>query len=384
MALGYAGLVIERSVEPYLLSRLGLGKVMVLLGARQVGKTTLLRSLLGDTDRTLWLNADEPRVRQLFVDLSPEALRPYLAGHETVVIDEAQRIVDIGVKLKILHETFGQSVQFIATGSSSFDLANKINEPLTGRKWELDLFPLSAQEMIAHQGLFVEEGFVDSRLVFGWYPEVVSRPELAADILRELAASTLYKDIFALAGVRRPEAFDKLVRALAYQIGSPVNLTELASLVGIDKKTVASYVRLLEQANIVFRVGTFSQNLRNELTTSTKLYFWDVGIRNAVIGDFAPVSSRADIGHLFENFVMAEVCKLGDGLGRSEPVWFWRATTGQEIDLIRLVNQKVEAYEIKWGAQKFSFPARFTDAYPQATTTVINRSNVLQALSAMR
>ena len=376
--------MITRALEPHLVSRLGLGKVVVLLGARQVGKTTLLRSVIGNADTCLWLNADETRVRQMFEDVSAPSFAPYLAGYDTVVIDEAQRISDIGVKLKVLHEAFGQTIQVIATGSSSFDLANKINEPLTGRKWQLDLFPLSAKEMIADHGLFTEEGLLETRLVFGWYPEVVSRPDLARDMLTELAGSTLYKDIFVLRDVRRPEPFEKLVRALAYQIGSRVNLTELASLVGIDKKTVGSYIGLLEQAHIVFRVGSYSQNLRNELTTSSKIYFYDTGVRNAVIGDFSPVSTRADIGHLFENFVMSEVRKIHCDIGKPEPTWFWRTTDRQEIDLIRLVGHNVAAYEIKWNPKaRATFPASFRAAYPEATMTVINRDNVLKVLSGL-
>ena len=376
--------MIRRALEPHLESRLGLGKVITLLGARQVGKTTLLKALFEQSAKTLWLNADEGRVRDLLAEASAARLAPYLMGHDTVVIDEAQRISDIGIKLKILHEAFGQDIQFIATGSSSFDLANQINEPLTGRKWELDLFALSAREMIAHHGLFTEEGFLNTRMVFGWYPEVVSRPELAADLLTELASSTLYKDIFTLSDVRRPEPFEKLVRALAYQIGSQVSLTELASLVGIDKKTVASYVRLLEQAHIVFRVGSFSQNLRNELKASSKIYFNDVGIRNAVIGDFSPAVARPDIGHLFENYVMAEVRKAGCAAGQAAKLWFWRTTTGQEVDLLRATSSELKAYQIKWSpSARAKFPASFTKAYPEVPTTVVNRDNVLTVLSEM-
>jgi len=372
--------MISRALEPLVSSRLGLGKVIVLLGARQVGKTTLLhQTLKGDV---LWLNADEARVRSLLSNASADSLAPYLAQHKLVVIDEAQRVGDIGLTLKILHEAFGADIQFVATGSSSFDLANKINEPLTGRKWEMDLFPLSVAEMVAHQGLFTEEGFLDSRIVFGWYPEVVSRPDLSADILRELSGSTLYKDVFALSGVRRPDSFERLVKALAYQVGSQVNLTELGSLIGIDKKTVAAYIRLLEQAHIVFRVGSYSRNLRNELKTSTKVYFVDVGVRNAVIDDFSPVGARGDIGPLFENFVVAEAWKSRAATGQPANLWFWRTSAGQEIDLLETNGTAMSATEIKWSpTARVRFPTTFTTAYPDVTTAVITRANVINAFA---
>ena len=374
--------MINRSLEDHVRGRLGLGKTIVVMGARQVGKTTLPKSMFSSEDSVLWLNADESRVRDLFSGLSAASIAPYLAGYSTVVIDEAQRISDIGVNLKILQDSFGESIQFIATGSSSFDLANKTNEPLTGRKWDLNLYPLSATEMIAHHGLFTEESLIDTRLVFGWYPEVVSRPELAIATLRELTASALYKDIFALREIRRPEPFEKLVRALAYQIGSQVNLTELASLVGIDRKTVDSYITLLEQAHIVFRVGSFSSNLRNELKNSSKVYFHDVGIRNAIIGDFTPATTRPDIGSLFENFVICEMMKLNADMGRPTPERFWRTVTGQEIDLIYQTGSAIDAYEIKWSPKaRVKSHASFRNAYPQASLTVVNRDNVLRILN---
>jgi predicted AAA+ superfamily ATPase len=367
-----------------LTDRIGTGKAVVLLGARQVGKTTLLRSLVPDDPArpALWLNADEARVRALFEDVSAAAFAPYLANRALVVIDEAQRVEDIGVKLKILQDAFGSQVQFVATGSSSFELANKINEPLTGRKWELRLHPLSAAEMVAHHGLFEEEGLLDTRLSFGWYPEVVTRPDLASQILTELTNDTLYKDIFALRDVRRAEPFERLVRALAYQIGSQVNTTELASLTGLDRKTVTGYIRLLKQAFIVFSVGSYSRNLRNELKASSKIYFWDVGVRNAVIGDFSPPSARGDLGHLFENFVVAELAKGASNAGLSDRLYFWRTTAGQEVDLVVESPDGIAAYEAKWNpAAKARFPRGFLAAYPEATTTVVNRANAVRLLA---
>jgi len=348
------------------------------MGARQVGKTTLLRAVLADQADVVWLNADESRVRAMFDNLSAAGFEPYLGRATTVVVDEAQRIDDIGVKLKILQDAFGDRVQFIATGSSSFDLANRLNEPLTGRKWEFALFPLLAAELVAHHGLLEEEGQLETRLRYGWYPEVVTHPAEAADILAELANDNLYKDIFRLRELRKAAAFERLVQALAYQVGAQVNLTELGQTAGLDKKTVEAYLRLLEQAYIVFRVGSYARNLRNELTTASKVYFYDVGIRNAVIGDFSPPATRADLGGLFENFVIAELVKAaGREIGR-----FWRTKSGQEVDYVVETPAGVTAVEVKWNPAKAkALPRTFTEAYQPVSTTTVHRDNAIRLLS---
>jgi predicted AAA+ superfamily ATPase len=367
--------MIDRSLEPVLRSRLGAGKAIILMGARQVGKTTLIKRLLTGVEGVLWLNADEARTRALFDGLSAAAFAPYLAGYSTVVVDEAQRIEDVGLKLKILQDAFGEGIQVIATGSSSFELANKINEPMTGRKWEYELLPLSAAEMAAHHGLFAEEGELDARLRYGWYPDVVSRPGDSREVLSELASDYLYRDVFRMGRVRKAASFERLVRALAYQIGSQVNLTELGSLVGLDKKTVEAYVSLLEQAYIVFRVGSLARNLRNELTTSSKVFFYDVGIRNAVIGDFAAPGTRSDIGPLFENFVIAELVKAHRGrVGR-----FWRTSAGAEVDYVTGAGDALSAFEVKWNPGRGAkIPRAFLDAYRPVRTTVVNRANAVK------
>jgi predicted AAA+ superfamily ATPase len=356
-------------------------KAIVLMGARQVGKTTLLRRMLPDDGTPLWLNADEARVRALFDDVTADGFTPYLAGRTTLVIDEAQRIEDIGVKLKILQDAFGEEIQIVATGSSSFELANRINEPQPGRRWEYRLFPLSAAEMVAHHGLLTEEALMETRLQYGWYPDVVSHPQDAETILTGLAADNLYKDIFQLRGVRKPAAFERLVQALAYQVGSQVSMTELGALAGLDNKTADAYVRLLEQAYIVFRLGSFSTNLRNELKASSKVFFYDVGLRNAVIGDFRPPANRTDIGGLFENFVIAELVKAREGAVG----WFWRTTAGQEVDYVIRRAQELVAYEMKWSpTARLRLPAAFIKAYQPVETTLVTRANAIRVLSAPR
>ncbi|MDR1426388.1 MAG: ATP-binding protein [Bifidobacteriaceae bacterium] len=370
--------MIQRALEAVIRGRLGGRKAIILMGARQVGKTTLLRSMLGEEEGVLWLNADEVRVRVMFEDLSAAGFAPYIAGYRTVVVDEAQRVEDIGIKLKILQDAFGGEVQVIATGSSSFELANHINEPMTGRKREFRLFPLTAAEMVAHHGLFAEEDMLESRLRYGWYPDVVTHPEEAQELLVELAGDNLFKDVLRLRDIRRPAALERLVRALAFQVGSQVNLTELGSLVGLDKNTVESYVRLLEQAYIVFRVGSFARNLRNELTASSKLFFYDVGIRNALIGDFSPPGGRGDIGALFENFVIAELVKAAGGAaGR-----FWRTQSRQEIDYVVGEPGALSAYEVKWNPRaRARWPSAFVEAYRPVAQTVVNRDNAIRVVS---
>ncbi|MDR0435565.1 MAG: ATP-binding protein [Propionibacteriaceae bacterium] len=375
--------MIHRTLTRTIDARIGSGKAIIILGARQVGKTTLLRDLVGNSD-TLWLNADEEADRSLFDGLSAAGFQPYLAGHKTVVIDEAQRIPDIGVKLKILQDTFGKDVQFFATGSSSFELANTINEPLTGRKWELQLHPLTANEMVAHHGLLAEQKMLDSRLRFGWYPEVVTHPELAVELLAELANDGLYKDIFRLGEIRKPAGFMRLAKALAFQIGSEVSMTELGETAGIDKATAEKYVTLLEQAYVVFRLGSYSRNLRNELKRATKIYFYDVGIRNALLGDFSPSATRSDIGHLFENLVLAEFAKHRSTLSLEPLGYFWRVSGGGEIDFVTGPEWALHAYETKWNPNaRASFPKAFLNAYAPASTTVIHRDNMLPILLSL-
>ncbi|MDR1818406.1 MAG: ATP-binding protein [Puniceicoccales bacterium] len=371
---------IHRDLEAEITARIGKGKTLVIHGARQVGKTTLLRELFGGRADVVWFNTDEAATLAAFENVTGTAFQPYLGRATTVVIDEAQRIPDIGLKLKILHDALGDRVQFIATGSSSFDLANKINEPLTGRKFEFRMHPVKFAEMVAHHGLLEERKNLSNRLLYGWYPDIIANIADARARLVGLAGDNLYKDIFRLEQIRKPAQFEKLVKALAWRVGSQVSLTELGALAGVDKNTAEKYVRLLEHAFIIFRVGSFSRNLRNELKTASKYYFFDTGIRNAVIGDFSPVEQRQDIGHLFENFVIAELVKrrapfttVTDG--------FWRTKTQQEIDFVEVADGALSAYEIKWNPEaRARFPAAFLASYKPQKTLVLNRDNFFEPL----
>ena len=355
-----------------------LKKIVILLGARQVGKTTLLKSLFQNSDSTLWLNGDELDVQNLFANLSVDRFKAYLGKNKNLVIDEAQRIEDIGLRLKVLVDSI-DDIQIFATGSSSFDLANRVNEPLTGRKREFQLFPLSFKELVSNSDLLTEKRMLPHRLVFGAYPEVVMSHGNEIEILKELSQSYLYKDILSFEKIRHSDKLIKLLQALAWQVGSQVSYNELAQICSIDSKTVEHYITILEQAFIIFRLGTFSRNLRNELKNNRKIYFYDNGIRNAIIANFSAVENRNDAGALWENYLISERMKKNSYDGIMVNTAFWRTKEQQEIDYLEERDGMLYACEFKWseaGAKKARFPLTFSRAYPDAKFSVITPQNV--------
>ncbi len=360
---------------------LGSRKAIIIMGARQVGKSTLLHQLLDDSREVLWLNGDDSDVREMFRDISSTRLRAMIGGKRFLVIDEAQRIPDIGLRIKLVTDQI-PDVQVIATGSSSFDLASKVNEPLTGRKREFKMFPLTFQEMVEHTGLLDELRMIPHRLVYGYYPEVVCSPGEEKTVLKELSDSYLYKDILSLDSISKPDKLNRLLKALALQIGSQVSFNEVGNLVGLDSKTVERYVDVLEKSFIVFRIGSFSRNLRNELKSSRKIYFWDLGIRNAIIGNFAPIENRTDAGELWENFAIAERLKLNAYYGSFAQSGFWRTRQQKEIDYIEEEDGRLCAFEFKWNDRKASIkcPEAFANAYPGAGFRVITPKNIEEFL----
>ena len=369
--------MIERTLSENIKGRLGTGKAIVIMGARQVGKTTLLRHLFGGRTDVLWLSGDDPDVDALLSDMTSTRLAHLIGNNNRiVVIDEAQRISDIGIKMKLIIDNM-PGIQLVATGSSSFELANKTNEPLTGRKWEYRLFPLSFAEMAAEHGVIAERRLIPHRLVFGYYPDVVTHPGDEREILTMLAESYLYKDIFAVDKIKKTDRLLRLMQAIAYQTGSEVSYNELSQLCGIDPKTVERYITMMEQAYIVFRLPSFSRNMRNELRHSRKIFFYDNGIRNAVIGNFAQIENRGDVGALFENFAVAERVKLLNNARSTARPAFWRTTSGQEIDYIEELDGVISAFEIKWNARrKASLPRSFGSAYPDSRFTKVTPDNV--------
>jgi len=351
-------------------------KAIILLGPRQVGKTTLLRELVHRNElAALWWNGDETDVRELLKNPTSTLLKSYIGRHRVVVIDEAQRVENIGLVIKLIYDNI-PGVKVIATGSSAFELANRINEPLTGRKWEYFLYPLSYAEMVQHHGITEERRMLNHRLIYGYYPDVVTSAGEEKEILQQLADSYLYKDILTWENVQKPQKLEKLIQALAFQLGNEVSYLELSRMAGIDKETVERYIILLERAFVVFRLGSFSRNLRKELSKSRKIYFYDNGIRNAVIRNYAPAGLRSDIGALWENFLLAERLKCLQKRELYVNRFFWRTHDRQEIDYIEEREGILHAFEFKWGEKNSNrFPRIFLETYPKHETTVVNRTN---------
>jgi predicted AAA+ superfamily ATPase len=340
-----------------------------------VGKSTLLRHIFANDTAVLWLYGDQPQTQRVFEEMTPQKLRTMLGAKKILIIDEAQMIRNIGLKLKMVTD-YLPKVKVIATGSSSFDLANKINEPLTGRKWEYELFPLSFREMAGATSVLTETGNLETRLIYGYYPEVALNPGAEKERLLELVNSYLYKDVLIWGNLQKTEKITKLLQALAFQVGAQVSCNELAGLVGLDLKTVEKYLDLLEKAFVIYRVSSYSNNLRNELKASRKIYFYDNGVRNALISAFNPLELRNDVGALWENFMMSELLKKDKYAKNFAHRWFWRTKQKQEIDLIHETDGIYRAYEFKWNAQKkVGCPETFKSAYPAITFQVINKEN---------
>lgn len=370
--------MIKRILHDVIKQRLYKGKAIVLIGARQVGKTTLLKEIFPTQNDMLWFNADDMPVRDFFSNVTIERYRSMIGKNRIVVIDEAQRIENVGIKMKLITDNF-PGIQLVVTGSSSFELANKINEPLTGRKFEYELFPLSFNEMVNDIGLFAEIQKLPIRLVYGMYPDVVCNPGDEKEILNQLTNSYLYKDILEWERIKKPDKLVKLMKALAYQIGSVVSYNELSQIVEIDKGTIEKYINLLEQTKIIFRLPSYSRNLRNELKFGRKIYFCDNGIRNALINNFSDIELRQDTGALWENFMISELRKYNHYTHNYCNTYFWRTTQKQEIDYIEEKDGKLTAYEFKWNPKKKSrVSSTFTSAYPESIVKTINPDNFYQ------
>jgi len=367
--------MVVRELEKVIKKRLNSGKAIVILGARQVGKTTLLKSLFGSSNEVLWLNGDEMDVQLLFSAISAVRLKAIFGNKKTIIIDEAQRIHDIGLRMKLITDQIPE-VQLVVTGSSAFELVNKLNEPLTGRKWEYKLYPVSFGEMVQHHGLLEERRLLPHRMVYGYYPDVINNTGIEKEILKQLSDSYLYKDLLLLEQIKKPEGLIKLLQGLAFQVGAQVSYNELSQLCGLDAKTVEKYIVLLEQAYIIFRLGSFSRNLRNELKKSRKIYFYDNGIRNALIANFNQIENRTDTGALWENFLVSERVKHLAYAQKWVNYWYWRTKEQQEIDFIEETDGQLVAYEFKWNPlARVKKPASFTQAYPAAQFEVIHRDN---------
>lgn len=369
--------MIERILSKKISALLDGRKAITIMGARQVGKSTLLQMMLGERKDVMWLNGDEPDIVEILGNMTSPRLKAMIGNNTIIVIDEAQRIPDIGLRLKLITDQI-PDVQVIATGSSSFDLSNKLNEPLTGRKREFKMYPLTFNEMVSSTNLLEETRMLPHRMVYGYYPEVVCNPGEEKIILKELADSYLYKDILSMDGILKPEKLVKLLKALAYQIGSQVSYNEVGMLVGLDSKTVEKYITILEKSYIIFRLTSLARNIRNELKSSRKIFFWDLGIRNAVIGNLTQIENRQDVGALWENFVIAERMKMLAYNGSFAQTYFWRTKQQQEIDYLEEEDGKIKAFKFKWNPNKAAAkcPDSFLKAYQNPEFKVITPRNV--------
>jgi len=369
--------MVKRCLQKVILEKIGKGKAIIILGSRQVGKSTLLNQVATTfTENIIHLDCDDNDIKKALTDISTNQLKRIIGNNEIVIIDEAQRVKNIGLALKIITDQL-KPKQLLVSGSSSFELSSEVNEPLTGRKFEYNLFPFSIKELVDHFGFLDESRNLETRLIFGMYPDVINNNGNEIEILKNLTGSYLFKDVFNFQDIRKSEFIESLLEALALQLGSEVSYNELARLLGSNPHTVQKYIGLLEKAFVIFRLRSFNRNVRNEIKKSRKIYFVDNGIRNAIINNYGSLKQRTDIGALWENFVVSERMKyLSYNLNYSNK-YFWRTTQHQEIDYIEEYNGQLTAFEIKWNPKKkVVFPKTFINNYPNTKFEVINPDNI--------
>lgn len=368
--------MIQRFLGEEITEELFQGKALLVFGPRQVGKTTALIQLLNERkNEVLFLNADEADVRDSLENTTSTQLQLLFGDKKIVFIDEAQRVNGIGITLKLITDVL-KDIQVIATGSSALDLSSKTQESLTGRKLEFFLYPLSFGEMVNHHGLLEEKRHLEQRLIYGYYPEIVTIPAKAERNIKSLANSYLYKDILQLDTIKKPALLTKILKAIALQIGSEVSFQEISRLVGADVHTIEKYIDLLEKCFVLFTLPALNRNVRNEIRKGKKIYFYDTGVRNAVIGNFSALSSRTDVGALWENFLIAERMKALRYSHQDPDLYFWRTTQQQEVDFIEERSSGISAFEFKWNATKsVKFSKTFMNAYSISESKVITPDN---------
>ena len=370
--------MIIRDLTSVVQKNINKGKVIVLIGPRQVGKTTLINSLLKDIP-FLFLDGDDAVVADTLANANTETLKNIIGNYKYVFIDEVQRIPNIGLKLKIIVDQI-KDVQVIVSGSSAFDINHVTQEPLTGRKFEYHLYPISWNEFESNVGYIKAQQQLELRLLYGMYPDVINNFGNEYEILKNLVSSYLYKDVLSLAGIRKSEVLEKILQALALQVGSEVSYNEIAQLVGVDKNTVSTYIDVLEKAFVIFRLNSFSKNIRNEIKANRKIYFYDNGVRNMLIGNFNTLEFRQDKGALWENFLVAERIKMLSYTDSLAKPYFWRTTQQQEIDYIETNADVISAFEFKWSSnKKIKLPKSFQEAY-QPSFLVVSKENFREFL----
>ena len=369
--------MIPRIIQQEIEKNLFKNKVLLLIGARKIGKTTLLKQVLQNcTEKSLWLNADESDIKRKLENATTSTQLLQLFGNaKLIVIDEAQQVEDIGLKLKLVIDT-NPELQIIATGSSAFELLQKSNEPLTGRKKEYHLYPISFSEMVRHTSLLTEQRLLENRLIYGSYPEVINNPGNEKEVLKEITNSYLYKDVLRYDGIKKASLIDKLLVALALQVGSEVSYNELAKTIGnINSTTVEKYVDLLEKAFVVYKLPALSRNLRNEIKKGKKIYFYDNGIRNAIINNFNPLALRNDKGALWENFLISERMKKNSYAKHYCNTYFWRTFDQAEVDYIEEYDGALHVFEFKWKTNNKKVPASLLNSYTVNSTAIVDTDN---------
>jgi len=367
--------MIERTLKDKILERWNDKKVIVVTGSRQVGKTTLLQGICEGKGDYLFLNGDDATTQTFLKDFSKKKWKNILGNHKIVFIDEAQRIRNIGLGVKIIYDQI-PDVKVILSGSSAIDLNSEIKETLTGRKWEFSMYPISWKEWVSHTNFIDAHSDLENRLIYGMYPDVVMNDADKKDILMELSGSYLYKDLLEYEGIRNPKLLGDLLKALALQLGNEVSFNELAQLLGVDRATVEKYIDLLEKTFVIFKLQALNNNQRNEIKNSRKIYFYDNGVRNAILQNFNPLMLRNDVGALWENFLVVERVKKNSRERSYAFQYFWRNYYGQEVDYVESLNGNYHAFEFKWNEKKKAkFPASFEKAYQNVTFNLVNRQN---------
>lgn len=366
---------LEKQIEKWLFKK----KILIIYGPRQVGKTTLVKSLLQKhPQKSAYFNCEDLFIKQNLEIHNAEHLKKYLGTYQLIVLDEAHLVVNIGSTLKLLWDTL-PNLQIIATGSSSFELSNKINEPLTGRALEFRLFPLSLAEIASQYDKFQLQTVIDNIMRFGAYPEVINADTQNAPLLvKDITNKYLFKDILEFEGIKNSDVLLKLLQALALQLGNEVSYAELGTILGISKNTVTKYVDLLEKCFVIYRLKPFSRNLRKELNKKHKIYFYDLGIRNSIINNFNEPGLRTDVGPLWENLLITERFKYNQYAQKLVNPWFWRTHDQKEIDYIEEEGGTLHGFEFKWNSDKYKKPAEFLTAYPGSDIHLINRKNFFE------
>lgn len=352
------------------------GKAIIITGARQVGKTTLIKMIAEEIDMdSIYLNCDEHDVRTILSDATSTKLKSIVGNKKVVLIDEVQRVKNIGITLKLFIDELSE-YQVIATGSSAIELSNEINEPLTGRKYDFCLYPFAWKELADEVGYLETNRLLEERIIYGMYPEIVLKSEEKKELLKSLTQSYLFKDVLSYQDLRKPELLEKLLKALALQIGSQVSYHELSNLLRVDNETISKYIEILEKAFVVFRLPPLSRNLRSEISKMRKIYFYDTGVRNTIINNFNLLDLRQDVGSLWENFMISERLKYNENNNIDFDFFFWRTQQQQEIDYVEEVSNDLTAFEFAWNPKsKKRIPKKFIEAYPDSSSEIINSEN---------